>query len=186
MRGHARRWMAVLLAPAAFMAVSAAATSAGAKTLKIQIGACLNGAYELTIRGNEMVWNTLNGTPVGQTARASDCRQAATATTVTSWDDLGPSISSWNPVYIGTTSTVFSGLTNPLPGASDGAFDVSLTRKLGRGAISWVQKPDSTNDYTAKISFRDPGPGADWYTAELVFTYPGQQTAAASVPDTTP
>jgi hypothetical protein len=161
----------LLLAPGVF------AQPATARTTEITVRACIAGTDDLIIRGKRMFWQNIDKTPVGQAAPpAEDCRRTATPTTVTSWDGIAPTMVEWNPVYVGATSKEFDGVADGLPEVGDDNayhMELHLFQAEGRGSVSWIQRPNRINNFTAEIRFTNENgtSGADWHTAEIDIFY---------------
>jgi hypothetical protein len=60
--------------------------------------------------------------------------------------------------------------SKPLP---DRGTEVRLEDSDGRGEIRLIEQPRERNQYTARVSIRDPGPGAGDYAFTLVWNRPG-------------
>ena len=79
----------------------------------------------------------------------------------------------WYPVWpqeaigpdVEAYSAVYSGLTPPLP--ADG-LPVTLTVITARGAVSVIEQPSASNNYTFVLEFNDvPIGSAAWYEVQL-------------------
>jgi hypothetical protein len=79
------------------------------------------------------------------------------------------------------TSTVSQGapvaseqfkFSRPLPHQD---VEVSLDEREGRGEIRLVEQPRQSNDYTARVSIRDPQAGSGEYAFTLVWTRPSEK-----------
>jgi hypothetical protein len=72
--------------------------------------------------------------------------------------------------------------TRPLPNRDT---DIRLEDPGGRGDIRLIEQPRQRNNYTARVSIRDPQAGAGEYSFTLVWNRPGSKEAASPIPDAT-
>jgi hypothetical protein len=72
--------------------------------------------------------------------------------------------------------------TRPLPNRDT---DIRLLDPNGRGDIRLIEQPRQRNNYTARVSIRDPQAGAGEYSFTLVWNRPSSKEAAAPIPDAT-
>ena len=72
----------------------------------------------------------------------------------------------WTPRWDGSVSSKFESLEPPFPESSD--VKMTLERITGRGSVSVVQQPTTTNNYEAVILLDDGNhPAQDWYEFQL-------------------
>jgi hypothetical protein len=69
--------------------------------------------------------------------------------------------------------------SKPLP---DREIDVRLEDPVGRGQIHLIEQPRKENNYTARVSIRDPLPGAGEYSFTLAWSGTTKETAGDSGP----
>jgi hypothetical protein len=72
--------------------------------------------------------------------------------------------------------------SRPLPTRDS---DVRLEDPEGRGEIRLIEQPRQRNNYTARVSIRDPQPGAGQYGFTLSWNRVGSKEDAAPIPDPT-
>jgi hypothetical protein len=65
--------------------------------------------------------------------------------------------------------------SKPLPGRDT---EVRLESPEGRGEIRLIDQPRASNHYTARVSIRDPGPGAGDYSFTLAWSRAGDKESA--------
>ncbi len=72
--------------------------------------------------------------------------------------------------------------SRPLP---DRDSEVRLEDPQGRGEIHVIEQPRQRNNYTARVSIRDPLPGAGDYSFTLIWNRVSSREAAAPIPEAT-
>ncbi len=70
--------------------------------------------------------------------------------------------------------------SRPLP---ERDTEVRVEYPEGRGEIRLIEQPRQRNNYTARVSIRDPLPGSGEYSFTLVWNRPNLKEAAAPIPD---
>lgn len=153
------------------VAVAALGLPPAANAYTLDIDAYIDGRDWLILQGNTAQWLHLDFAAVGRW----NFQDLATSFNGTAWTPDWPGYAAPNEIRVsGAMSSVYAGLNPALP---SGPMAVTLTKLTsGRGPVSIVQVPDSSNAYTLKLEFNDNDIGepatsyADWYKVRLDIT----------------
>jgi len=142
-----------------------------AHAFTLTVEAYIDGRDDLILQGNTAQWLHLDYAAVGRW----NFQDLPTYFDGVAWTPDWPGYPAPNEIRVnGALSSTFSGLSYALP---NGTMNVALTNLTsGRGPVSIVQYPDSSNAYTLKVEFNDNDIGlpatsyAGWYTVQLNIT----------------
>jgi hypothetical protein len=142
-----------------------------ANALTLEVDAYVDGRDQLILQGSSAQWLHLDYAAVGRW----NFQNLATYFNGAAWLPDWPGHPAPDEIRVqGALSSLYTGLAPALP---DGPMSVTLTNlTAGRGPVSIVQLPDSSNAYTLVVEFNDNDIGqpsntyADWYKVRLDIT----------------
>lgn len=139
------------------------ATDADRSTDTLRVEALVDGGSQLVLRGGTAQWRHQTKAAPGRHLGADMPTVVNGVTWMPEWPDPGE-----NRDCGGCTSSLFDGLTPPLPAAEQ---QVILTALDARHEVAIAQQPSAANDFTLIIDFDDVQPsGSAWYVIEIDFS----------------
>jgi len=136
------------------------------KPAPLRIEAYIDGRDRLILQRNTVQWHRLEWDPPGRVGEQTLPTVINDVPWIPDWPDSAATDKPDPKNY----SAKFESLKPPLPASSASRALVEIKRIAGRGKISIIEQPSSSNDYTLIIEFNDnsfKGPG--YYIVDVAY-----------------